>query len=103
MNKLYKVTNEERYLNAAIESIKWWIENMFLGEKNKCIEWNWIINDRVTKIERRKDGEWEKCEGAFLSQYYPSKDGYSSVKVGITYERWSNIGSRINKNATKLC
>lgn len=87
LNKLNKITNDKKYLDAAIESIKWWLDNMFLGEKNKCLEWNWLINDKVKKIKRWGENEWEKCEGAFLSHYYINKEGYPSVKAGTIHAR----------------
>jgi hypothetical protein len=87
LNKLYKVTDEKKYFNSAFESIKWWIENMFLDEKGKCKAWNWLIGDRITKIMDWKGREWEKCEGAFLSQYYPHKNGYTEVRAGTIHTR----------------
>ncbi|HOJ19654.1 MAG TPA: glycoside hydrolase family 127 protein [Ignavibacteriaceae bacterium] len=87
LNKLSVITNDKKYFNAAIESISWWLENMFLGEKSKCLEWNWLINDRVTKARSWDENEWDKCEGAFLSQYYTSKDGYPSVRAGTIHTR----------------
>ncbi|MDQ7818039.1 MAG: hypothetical protein RDU14_13510 [Melioribacteraceae bacterium] len=87
LNRLSKVANNSKYFDAAIESITWWLENMFLGDKDKCKEWIWNFDNKIAPIKGWNEGEWKKCEGAFLSQYYPQKDGYSNVRVGSIHMR----------------
>ncbi len=82
LNRLSNVINEKKYKEAAEQSLHWWIDNMFLDNKEKCGKWIWSFDNKVDSIKGWEKGEWEKCEGALISQYYPEKDGFKEVHVG---------------------
>ena len=97
--RLTKISNENKFKEAAEKSIQWWIENMFLDEEEKCSKWNWFIDNKVQEIKGWENGEWEKCSGGFVAQYYKEKDGNRAVRVGTINTRdGATLGIEILKN-----
>lgn len=87
LQELTQVTGDPKYSVAGKEALEWWLNNMFLGDEDICSQWTWAYGGTVGQVEGWEKDEWDKCQGAFVSQYWPEKAGFEGVRACTVYLR----------------